>query len=162
MQRFFNTSSSLILGWVFLGIGILILINPYFIRFWVGDQYYLGMITSILFGTYVIVDLVLLPHRIVLTSSLYHIREQATFRFLQATVRVVIILLFLHQFQTNTLPASLLISAILVQICFFYFQVKRYFKERNILIYQNHLLIIVLLVATLLLLMIADLMQYFS
>src|SRR5690606_5811826 len=100
----------LILGWVCIGIGALLLINPIFVGLWVGDQFYLGIITSVLFGTFILVDMAILPHRIILTSSLYRVREQAYFTFLQALIRIGIIFLILNQFQTNAMPASLLLS----------------------------------------------------
>jgi O-antigen/teichoic acid export membrane protein len=107
---------------------LLMILNKYFIEFWVGKEFYLGSEFSILFGFAIVLDILTIPSRIVLTSSLFDIKYISYFRLSEAGFRCFGILFFYQYFGLNIMPIMSIISSILFGHLFFHFKLKKYFN----------------------------------
>jgi O-antigen/teichoic acid export membrane protein len=130
LRMFYNTTSWFLYGITTLFIGIAMYINQYFVIFWVGEDYLMNSQFSILFGLYIMLDLFTLPSRIVLTSSLFKIRNQSFARFFEGILRILLIYLMFSNLKEDIMPLASVISVLIFGNIFFYYQIKLYFKEK--------------------------------
>jgi len=117
-----------LLGFTLFFSALLMILNKYFIEFWVGKEFYIGSEFSILFGFAIVLDILTIPSRIVLTSSLFDIKYISYFRLSEAGFRCFGILVFYQYFGLNIMPIMSIVSSILFGHFFFHFKLKKYFN----------------------------------
>lgn len=115
-----------------ISISVIILINHFFVELWVGKGYYVGDLFTLFFGYYIISNLITLPSRIVLVSSLYKVKNLNFSRVLEGVFRIILIACFIKSASIEILPLTSLISIFTFGILFFHFQLKSYFRGYNI------------------------------
>ena len=114
-----------------LSVTVIIFINRYFVELWVGKGFYIGDLFTLLFGYYIISNLITLPSRIVLVSSLYKIKSLNFSRVFEGIFRIGLILLLLKSTSINILPITSILSIFTFGILFFHFQLRDYFKKHH-------------------------------
>jgi O-antigen/teichoic acid export membrane protein len=150
IKFFYKTSSIVLVAVASFAISSAMLINKYFVTFWVGEEFLLNNNFIVLFGMFILLDLCTLPSRIVLVSSLYKIRNISIARVVEGFTRLGIVLVFFQKIELDILPLSSVIVTFLFGTLFFHFQIKQYFKNyklelNNIITYASLLLVTVCL-----------------
>ena len=149
IYSFYELSVPLILIFSFIIFPFLMLINERFLKLWVGRDFFIGNNFIILFGLYTILNILALPARIILTSTLYKLKIHSLLRVLEGAVRLSIILLFIKHVQIIILPLSSLISSLLFGFISLHLVIKSFFISHAIVTENKYLYF---LLATLLLL----------
>lgn len=149
IYSFYELSVPLILIFSFIIFPFLMLINEHFLKLWVGRDFFIGNNFIILFGLYTILNILALPARIILTSTLYKLKIHSLLRVLEGAVRLSIILLFIKHVQIIILPLSSLISSLLFGFISLHLVIKSFFISHAIVTENKYLYF---LLATLLLL----------
>jgi len=150
-----------LLGFTLFFSALLMILNKYFVEFWVGNEYYLGSEFSILFGFAIVLDILTIPSRIVLTSSLFDINHLNYFRLLEAVFRCIGILFFYQHFGLNIMPIMSIISSILFGHFFFHFKLKKYFNQNLIVSVKSNFTILFSLTLMILFLYTINELDYF-
>ncbi|WP_333889194.1 lipopolysaccharide biosynthesis protein [Sphingobacterium siyangense] len=133
-------------------LAIVQLINKYFIEIWVGDGFYIGDEFNIFYGLWVLLDLLTLPSRIILNSSLVSTNKLSYARLGEALLRIAIIFALLPFMGVAVVPISSIISCFIFGIIFQVYLMKRYFQiEDNKFVLSNVTPVVVLLLVFLLL-----------
>ncbi|CAN5669540.1 hypothetical protein BH11BAC3_BH11BAC3_19400 [soil metagenome] len=148
---FYNLIIPVLIAVSFVGFSILILINETFIMHWVGKGFFIGQKFIVLFGIYTILNILSLPARIVLTSTLYKLRVHTLLRVLEGALRLSIILIFIRNTKIFVLPLSSVISSFLFGFLSLHLILKSFFKGFSISIEHNYfylLLVTVVLVVS--------------
>lgn len=108
---------------------VLILVNKYFVTFWVGEELYLGD----RFNTYVVLfyllNLITLPSRIILISTLSYIRNLTISGFFQGMLRFGILYIGFSTMEILVLPVSNLIALFLFGFCYQMLLISKYFEN---------------------------------
>ena len=149
IYNFYNLAVPLLLALSLIVFSILMIINEWFVKFWVGVDFFIGNKFVVLFGIYTILNIITLPARIVLTSTFYKLKSNAALRICEGVLRLSIILLFMKSTQTILLPLSSVISSFLLGFLAQHLLLKSFFTSYTIPIqnkYPYFLLIILLLV----------------
>ena len=161
IYSFFTIISPISLAVIAFCIAIAMIINKYFINFWVGQEFFLSNEFSILFGLWVLLELHTITSRVILISSLYNIKWISFFRLFEAICRISIIILFLTSGGINILPISSVIACILLGNLFFHFQIRNYFKKNDIELKSYVILYPISLVISVFILLYNNLIDYF-
>lgn len=74
--------------------GVVYFLGPWFIRWWVGPEYYLGEIVNVLIYLNFVVQAVVLPNRIILSATLHRNKHSALTRIAEGVVKIVLCLIF--------------------------------------------------------------------
>ena len=135
---FYNLAIPVLIGLSFLLFSILILINETFIQLWVGKGFFIGQKFIVLFGIYTVLNIISLPARIVLTSTLYKLRIHTLLRILEGGLRLLIILIFIENSKIFVLPLSSVISSFLFGFLSLHLIIKSFFKKFSIEIEHNY------------------------
>jgi len=128
----FNYLNSFCFATTLLIASILMMINEWFVDIWVGSEFYLGSEFCILFGFAVLLEILTIPSRIALTSSLFDIKYQGYFRAFEAIFRILGIFLLYSHYGLNIMPLMSIISSILFGHLYFHFKMLQYFNEKKI------------------------------
>ena len=139
----------------------LMVLNKYFVEFWVGNEFYLGNDFSILFGFAIVLEILTIPSRIVLIPSLFDIKHINYFRGLEAVFRCIGIIVFYQYFGLNIMPIMSIISSIIFGHFFFHFKIIKFFKLDNIIKVNSNLSILTLLSVTVIFLFSVNSTSYF-
>jgi O-antigen/teichoic acid export membrane protein len=131
IKQFYEVISPLILGVCTLLIALIMLFNHLFVKIWVGDSFFISHEFNILYGFYILLDLMTIPSRIILTASLYDLKNQSFFRILEAIGRIVGITFFIKFIGINILPISSIVGCLIFGNLFFHFQLRKYFVQKN-------------------------------
>ena len=139
----------------------LMILNKYFVEFWVGNEFYLGNDFSILFGFAIVLEILTIPSRIVLISSLFDVNYISYFRSLEAVFRLLGIIVFYQYFGLNIMPIMSIISSIMFGHFFFHFKLKKYFNQNLIVNVKSNLTILFALTLLILFLYAINEINYF-
>lgn len=131
IKTFYEISMPLLLGAGAISISIVMLINTYFVEWWVGKKFFLSYSFSVFFGFWIFLDLMTLPSRIILTASLYNLRDQSYARLMESVGRLLLIFFFLQSLGLDIMPISSVLSCFVFGNLFFLFQTKRFFHQQN-------------------------------
>ncbi|WP_313420148.1 lipopolysaccharide biosynthesis protein [Sphingobacterium multivorum] len=114
-----------------LGLASVQIINQFFIKHWVGKTFYIGDEFNTFYGVWILLDLLTLPSRIVLNSSLVGIKSLSYARLAEAFTRIGIIFLLLTSNGLNILPISSILACLIFGISFQVYLMKGYFEIKN-------------------------------
>lgn len=131
IKQFQESISPLVLGICSFSIALIMIFNHFFVKLWVGEHLYLSDELNVLFGFYILLELMTIPPRIILTASLFDLKNQSLFRILEAGSRILGIVLFIELLGINILPVTSIVSCLLFGNLFFYFQLKKYFVQKD-------------------------------
>lgn len=132
IYEIYKVMFSFTFGFAVIIIALFTLLNEWFVNLWVGKEFYISDEFSFIFGLCILVDLLTIPSRIVLVSSLFEIKKQSYLRALEALGRMLFLVLFISKLNLIALPYSLLFSSFTFGLLFFGFQMYKYFKNNNI------------------------------
>ena len=162
MSVFYDLISPFTLGFSAFSIGLIMIFNSRFVGIWVGDLFFLNNEFNVLFGFYILLDLMTIPSRIILTSSLYKVKRQSAFRLYEATSRIIGIVLFIDLIGISILPITSIISCVLLCNLFYYFLLRGFFKNYDIILGSNAELISFVLVVVLFVFYYNNKLDYFG
>lgn len=162
MSMFYDIISPFTLGISAFSIGFIMIFNSWFVGIWVGDLFFLNNEFNVLFGFYILLDLMTIPSRIILTSSLYKVKRQSAFRLYEAASRIIGIVLFIELIGISILPITSIISCVLLCNLFYYFMLRRFFKNYDIRLSSNAELITFFLVVVMFVFYINNKLDYFG
>ncbi len=141
---------------------ILMMINKFFIGFWVGGEFYLGNNFSVLFGFAILLEILTLPSRIVLIPSLYEIKHINYFRLFEALFRCFGIIVLFQYFGLEIMPIMSIISSIFFGHFFFDHKIKKYFKSDGINQIGSNYLLLTFLSVLIIIMYAFDIVIYFK
>ena len=139
IYSFYELSVPVLLALSFIIFPFLMLINETFLKLWVGADFFIGKRFIILFGLYTILNILALPARIILTSTLYKLKIHSLLRVFEGALRLSIILLFIKNLQIIVLPLSSLISSLLFGFISLHLILKSFFTSHSIGIENKYL-----------------------
>ena len=132
IRAFYNVIAPVVICLGILGISLVMIINPFFIRLWVGKSFFISDNFNMIYGVWMILELYTLLVRIILIPSLYAVKAISIAKFLEAALRVGILALILNKFGILALPISSLIGSLLLGCLFFYTCLNRYFNDHKV------------------------------
>ncbi|WP_394676745.1 lipopolysaccharide biosynthesis protein [uncultured Sphingobacterium sp.] len=145
-----------------LGLAIVQIINQFFIKLWVGKTFYIGDEFNTFYGIWILLDLLTLPSRIVLNSSLVSIKKLSYARAAEACIRIGIIFLLLSSTGISILPISSILACFIFGISFQVYLMKDYFKIKDAKFVISNILPVVLILIVSFLLYFINQVLYFK
>lgn len=148
---FFNIGSKLNFIMSILGFSLILLMNKYFVYWWVGKDFYLGDNIVILYVIFYLTYTLSQPIRIIMVSTLTKIKNISIVRFIEGFIRVIIIYIFYDRFGIKILPISSFVLTAMFQYIYLTYLVSKenkwnYKKE----IFQNVIFLLLPISITLL------------
>lgn len=135
---FYDLAVPLLLSLSLVVFSVLMIINEWFVKFWVGPDFFIGNKFIILFGIYTILNIITLPARIVLTSTFYKLKSNTGLRICEGILRLSIILIFMKDSQTILLPLSSVISSFLLGYLAQHLILRSFFNSYSIPIHNKY------------------------
>lgn len=127
---------------------VIFILNKWFVVSWVGPSYYLGDFISFLFSINFILQSSVLPNRVLLSSTLFKVKSNATFRVFEGFFNLGLSVLFVIKFGLEgvliaSILGSILFSALAMNILSrdYFFQFNEKISKS---IYLNYFVLIVL------------------
>ena len=114
----FDISFSISFFLAFLLGSIIYFLSETFIYYWVGQEFYLGKVINVLFCVNFIIQASILPHRILLATSLYKTRNQNLIRLLDGVFKITISIIVISLYGIQGIVISSIISSFLVSHIF--------------------------------------------
>lgn len=118
LKYMFNISFFISFLLAFLLGSLVYFFSEIFIFYWVGESFYLGKTINILLCMNFIIQSSILPHRILLATSLYKTRDQNLIRLLDGILKILISLIAIKLFGIKGLIISSIISSYIVSHIF--------------------------------------------
>ncbi|MBP9185563.1 MAG: hypothetical protein KBE91_01895 [Bacteroidia bacterium] len=110
-------NSSLLIA-VFMGVSIM-LINHLFITHWIGADFYLGEDINLLLCLNFILQSAVLPNRIILMSSFFKIKHNATSRLLEGIFKLILVIALIPFFSLKAILISNIIATVIFSNIYF-------------------------------------------
>ncbi len=123
--QFFHLGSKLNFVMAILGISFILLINKSFIRWWVGESFYLGDDIVILYAMFYLTYILSQPVRIIMVSTLTKIKNASIARFIEGILRVIIIYTLFTYTGIKILPISSFILTAMFQYLYITYLVSK-------------------------------------
>lgn len=118
LKYMFNISFFISFSIAFLLGSLVYFLGEIFIFYWVGESFYLGKTINILFCINFIIQSSILPHRILLATSLYKTRDQNLIRLLDGILKILISLVAIKIYGIEGLIISSIISSFILSHVF--------------------------------------------
>jgi len=111
-----------------IGIGVFLL-SKWFITWWVGPSFYLGDTINMLLCINFIVQVVVLPNRIILATTFYKIKIHNLTRISEGLIKFVLSIFFIGRYGIEALILSGIISSLLFSNTALNILTSRFFNE---------------------------------
>jgi len=124
---------------VVIGVGFGILtISSWFIKWWVGEEFYGGDILSFFMFLNFVLQAIVMPKRAYLASTLYEVKKQNIVRLIEGIVNLILSIILVNFLgMIGLIIASILSTMFGSNLTYSYF-VRKLFKEnKNVLIYNK-------------------------
>lgn len=96
---------------------VILLINKWFISIWVGSEFYLGDVLSMLLAFNFILQSAVIPNRILFSSTLYEVKKQNFIRIEEGVVNLILSVVLINYFGVNgAIIASIIATLIFSNI----------------------------------------------
>lgn len=161
IREFYNSIAPLTIGIGIFGVATIMIINPYFIKLWVGNGFYISDNFNLIYGIWILLELYTFLIRIILIPSLYAVRAISTMKAIEAIFRVSLLFIILNRFGIIALPISSLLGSLFLGCVFFFFCLNKYFKEHQEKGVNGTLLLLLVIISTSLITMIYINQGYF-
>ncbi|MBL7764899.1 MAG: hypothetical protein JNJ58_02315 [Chitinophagaceae bacterium] len=131
-------------------VSVLMVLNQYFVNYWVGADFFLGSEFGNYYAVFIIFNLMALPCRIILSATLYRLREHSFLRVAEGILRFLFIVSLFAIFHLKVLPISSLIASIIFGFVSLNFLVRHFFQSRELKYSNKHYLMVVAIISALL------------
>ena len=105
--------------------------NKAFVSLWISERYYLGLPITMLLGINFIVQLIVLPPRAILASTLYQVKAHSALKVVEAVCKVGLALLLMRWWGVSGLVVATIVSTFIFSVLPFDYLVRRFFREND-------------------------------
>ncbi len=116
-----------------MGVSIYV-VNKCFISIWVGDQFYAGDDVNIFLVLNFILQVSVLPNRVLLASTLYKTKFHALLRLAEGLVNVILSIILSKNYGIAGVVAGSVVSTIIFSNFFLNYLVRNFFKLNNLIV----------------------------
>lgn len=147
IEKIYMESSGLMM--IILSVFFLVLseFNSVFVSSWVGSEMFLGEEFTTYFLLFTGINLLLIPSRIVLISTLNFIKEASIIGLVQGLLRIVLLIFGFKVLDILALPVSNLVAVFLTTFFYQLTLTASLFKKSNDVIGVNRVMIVVVMAA---------------
>lgn len=128
---------------------LILLINEFFVRFWVGSSLYAGNEVSFFIAVNFIVQFVLLPNRVILATTMHRLRWQNSLRVVEGVLNLALSIVLGKVYGMSGVVIGSILASVLISNFVFNFFCNELFKKHGLKIdnklYFNYLTVTLIL-----------------